>query len=163
LGCEGILRPHGRETEDGAVIQYAWKLGLNYFEAAPAYASSMNYYGLPLGDRRSMRRNTWRKKYRRPWLSIEPNVNLVLPSRASILPGMPRSTWTGIGKSNVNVELTDGSCYPSWKEVARLSWMKWVWNPANRPRAANMSTPAEPPTADGCASGVPTAGRTASH
>jgi len=53
LGGEGILRTHGREAEAVAVIQRALQQGVNYFETAPAYASSMYYYGLALGERRS--------------------------------------------------------------------------------------------------------------
>jgi aryl-alcohol dehydrogenase-like predicted oxidoreductase len=52
LGGEGVLRTHGRESEAVAVIQRALEQGVNYFETAPAYASSMDYYGLALGDRR---------------------------------------------------------------------------------------------------------------
>jgi aryl-alcohol dehydrogenase-like predicted oxidoreductase len=52
LGGEGILRTHGRETEAVAVIQRALQQGVNYFETAPAYASSMDYYGLTLGEHR---------------------------------------------------------------------------------------------------------------
>ena len=52
LGGEGILRTHGREAEAVAVIQRALQQGVNYFETAPAYASSIDYYGLALGDRR---------------------------------------------------------------------------------------------------------------
>jgi len=53
LGGEGILRTHGRAVEAVAVIQRALEQGVNYFETAPAYASSMDYYGLALGERRS--------------------------------------------------------------------------------------------------------------
>lgn len=53
LGGEGVLRTHGREQEAVAVIQRALQQGVNYFETAPAYASSMDYYGLALGDRRN--------------------------------------------------------------------------------------------------------------
>ena len=53
LGGEGVLRTHGREKEAVAVIQRALQQGVNYFETAPAYASSMDYYGAALGDRRS--------------------------------------------------------------------------------------------------------------
>ena len=53
LGGEGVLRTHGREAEAVAVIQRALHQGVNYFETAPAYASSIDYYGLALGDRRS--------------------------------------------------------------------------------------------------------------
>lgn len=52
LGGEGVLRTHGREAEAVAVIQRALEQGVNYFETAPAYASSMDYYGLALGARR---------------------------------------------------------------------------------------------------------------
>jgi predicted aldo/keto reductase-like oxidoreductase len=52
LGGEGVLRTHGREAEDVAVIQRALQQGVNYFETAPAYASSMDYYGLALGQHR---------------------------------------------------------------------------------------------------------------
>jgi aryl-alcohol dehydrogenase-like predicted oxidoreductase len=52
LGGEGVLRTHGRETEAVAVIQRALQQGVNYFETAPAYASSMDYYGRALGNRR---------------------------------------------------------------------------------------------------------------
>jgi len=52
LGGEGVLRTHGREAEAVAVIQRAVQQGVNYFETAPAYASSMDYYGVALGDSR---------------------------------------------------------------------------------------------------------------
>lgn len=52
LGGEGVLRTHGREAEAVAVIQRALQQGVNYFETAPAYASSMDYYGLALGEHR---------------------------------------------------------------------------------------------------------------
>jgi aryl-alcohol dehydrogenase-like predicted oxidoreductase len=53
LGGEGVLRTHGRAAEAVAVIQRAVHQGVNYFETAPVYASSMDYYGMALGDRRS--------------------------------------------------------------------------------------------------------------
>ena len=53
LGGEGVLRTHGREAEAVAVIERALQQGVNYFETAPAYASSMDYYGLALGARRT--------------------------------------------------------------------------------------------------------------
>ena len=53
LGGEGVLRTHRRENEAVAVIERALEQGVNYFETAPAYASSMDYYGMALGDRRS--------------------------------------------------------------------------------------------------------------
>ncbi len=52
LGGEGVLRTHGRQAEAVAVIQRALEQGVNYFETAPAYASSIDYYGLALGERR---------------------------------------------------------------------------------------------------------------
>jgi predicted aldo/keto reductase-like oxidoreductase len=52
LGGEGVLRTHGREVEAVAVIQRALQQGVNYFETAPAYASSMDYYGAALGGHR---------------------------------------------------------------------------------------------------------------
>jgi predicted aldo/keto reductase-like oxidoreductase len=53
LGGEGVLRTHGREAEAVAVIQRALQQGVNYFETAPAYAGSIDYYGLALGDHRT--------------------------------------------------------------------------------------------------------------
>jgi hypothetical protein len=53
LGGEGVLRTHGREAEAVALIHRALEQGVNYFETAPAYASSMDYYGLALGEHRS--------------------------------------------------------------------------------------------------------------
>lgn len=52
LGGEGVLRTDGRMREAVAVIHRALDLGVNYFDTAPAYASSMDYYGAALGDRR---------------------------------------------------------------------------------------------------------------
>ncbi len=52
LGGEGILRTHGREAEAVAVIRRALEQGVNYFETAPAYASSVDYYGMALGEHR---------------------------------------------------------------------------------------------------------------
>jgi aryl-alcohol dehydrogenase-like predicted oxidoreductase len=52
LGGEGILRTHGREADAVRVIQRALGQGVNYFDTAPAYASSMDYYGAALGERR---------------------------------------------------------------------------------------------------------------
>jgi aryl-alcohol dehydrogenase-like predicted oxidoreductase len=40
-------------SEATAVIERALDLGVNYCDTAPAYASSMDYYGAALGDRRS--------------------------------------------------------------------------------------------------------------
>src|SRR6185503_9392759 len=52
LGGEGILRTHGRASEAAAVIARALDLGVNYCDTAPAYSSSMDYYGATLGERR---------------------------------------------------------------------------------------------------------------
>ena len=49
LGGEGVLRTHSREAEAAAVIQRALEQGVNYFDTAPAYASSIDYYGQALG------------------------------------------------------------------------------------------------------------------
>jgi len=53
LGGEGILRTHGRMAEAVRVIRRALDHGVNYFDTAPAYESSMDYYGEALGERRS--------------------------------------------------------------------------------------------------------------
>lgn len=52
LGGEGVLRTHGRMAEAVKVIEKALDLGVNYCDTAPAYASSMDYYGAALGQRR---------------------------------------------------------------------------------------------------------------
>jgi predicted aldo/keto reductase-like oxidoreductase len=52
LGGEGVLRTHDRVAEAVAVIQRALDLGVNYCDTAPAYGSSMDYYGAALGERR---------------------------------------------------------------------------------------------------------------
>jgi predicted aldo/keto reductase-like oxidoreductase len=52
LGGEGVLRTHGRTAEAVRVIHRALDQGVNYFDTAPAYASSMDYYGAALGPRR---------------------------------------------------------------------------------------------------------------
>jgi aryl-alcohol dehydrogenase-like predicted oxidoreductase len=52
LGGEGVLRTHGRATEAVRVIHQALDQGVNYFDTAPAYASSRDYYGAALGERR---------------------------------------------------------------------------------------------------------------
>lgn len=53
LGGEGVLRTHGRMREAVAVIDRAIALGVNYCDTAPAYSSSMDYYGAALGERRA--------------------------------------------------------------------------------------------------------------
>ena len=52
LGGEGVLRTHGRKTEAVKVILRALDQGVNYCDTAPAYASSLDYYGAALGERR---------------------------------------------------------------------------------------------------------------
>ena len=52
LGGEGILRTNGYEREAAAVITRALDLGVSYFDTAPAYASSRDYLGATLGERR---------------------------------------------------------------------------------------------------------------
>jgi predicted aldo/keto reductase-like oxidoreductase len=52
LGGEGVLRTHGRAAEAVAVIHRALDQGVNYCDTAPAYAGSLDYYGLALGERR---------------------------------------------------------------------------------------------------------------
>jgi predicted aldo/keto reductase-like oxidoreductase len=52
LGGEGVLRTHGRTAEAVQVIHRALEQGVNYCDTAPAYASSMDYYGAALGERR---------------------------------------------------------------------------------------------------------------
>jgi aryl-alcohol dehydrogenase-like predicted oxidoreductase len=52
LGGEGVLRTNGRLRDAVAVIHRALEQGVNYCDTAPAYASSLDYYGAALGDRR---------------------------------------------------------------------------------------------------------------
>src|SRR5689334_25178083 len=52
LGGEGILRTHGETAKAIRVIHRALDLGINYCDTAPAYASSRDYYGAALGERR---------------------------------------------------------------------------------------------------------------
>lgn len=52
LGGEGILRTHGRAKEAARVINEALDQGVTYCDTAPAYDSSMDYYGATLGERR---------------------------------------------------------------------------------------------------------------
>lgn len=51
LGGEGVLRTHNREREAVAVIHAALDAGVTYFDTAPAYDSSMDYYGAALRER----------------------------------------------------------------------------------------------------------------
>jgi len=50
LGGEGVLRTYGKDAEAVSVIERALEQGVNYFDTAPAYAGSRDYYGLVLGD-----------------------------------------------------------------------------------------------------------------
>ena len=52
LGGEGVLRTHGETKAAVRVIHRALDHGVNYCDTAPAYASSMDYYGAALGERR---------------------------------------------------------------------------------------------------------------
>lgn len=52
LGGEGVLRTHGRMRDAVRVIHRALDHGVNYYDTAPAYDSSMDYYGAALGERR---------------------------------------------------------------------------------------------------------------
>jgi predicted aldo/keto reductase-like oxidoreductase len=53
LGGEGVLRTHGRMAEAVAVIHRALDQGVTYCDTSPAYASSVDYYGAALGERRN--------------------------------------------------------------------------------------------------------------
>jgi aryl-alcohol dehydrogenase-like predicted oxidoreductase len=53
LGGEGVLRTHGRQKDAVRVIERALDRGVTYCDTAPAYASSMDYYGACLGERRA--------------------------------------------------------------------------------------------------------------
>jgi len=52
LGGEGMLRTWGREREARRVIERALDLGITYYDTAPAYSGSQDYYGAVLGERR---------------------------------------------------------------------------------------------------------------
>jgi predicted aldo/keto reductase-like oxidoreductase len=53
LGGEGILRTDGQKAKAVRVITRALDLGISYYDTAPAYASSRDYYGAALRERRS--------------------------------------------------------------------------------------------------------------
>src|SRR5262249_55293223 len=53
LGGEGVLRTYDRAAEAVRVIHRALEHGVNYCDTAPAYASSLDYYGAALGERRA--------------------------------------------------------------------------------------------------------------
>ena len=48
-----MLRTHGRMAEAVAVIHRALDQGVTYCDTSPAYASSLDYYGAALGERRN--------------------------------------------------------------------------------------------------------------
>lgn len=52
LGGEGVLRTHGKMKKGVAVIQKALDLGVGYFDTAPAYNQSQDYYGEAFQGRR---------------------------------------------------------------------------------------------------------------
>lgn len=52
LGGEGVLRTYGKMRQAVSVIQKALDLGVNYFDTAPAYSQSQDYYGEALQGRR---------------------------------------------------------------------------------------------------------------
>jgi len=52
LGGEGILWTYGRMREAVAVINKALDLGVTYFDTAPAYSQSQDYYGEAIQGRR---------------------------------------------------------------------------------------------------------------
>lgn len=45
LGGEGVLRSNGREHEAIAMLEAAYSSGVRYYDSAPAYAGSEQYYG----------------------------------------------------------------------------------------------------------------------
>lgn len=52
LGGEGVLRTSGRMREAVPVIRKALEVGVQYFDTAPAYSQSQDYYGEALGPDR---------------------------------------------------------------------------------------------------------------
>lgn len=50
LGGEGVLRTYDRDAEAVRVIERALGQGVNYFDTAPAYAGSRDYYGMVFKD-----------------------------------------------------------------------------------------------------------------
>src|SRR5207244_11206507 len=53
LGGGGVRRTQARAGGAAAVIHRALDQGVNYCDPAPAYASSQDYYGAALGERRA--------------------------------------------------------------------------------------------------------------
>ena len=45
LGGEGVLRTYGREHEAQAMLEAAYQNGIRYYDSAPAYDGSEQYYG----------------------------------------------------------------------------------------------------------------------
>ena len=45
LGGEGVLRTYGMEHEAFAVLEAAYSSGIRYYDSAPAYSGSEQYYG----------------------------------------------------------------------------------------------------------------------
>lgn len=45
LGGEGVLRQNGRDREALAMLEAAHGIGIRYYDSAPAYAESEQYYG----------------------------------------------------------------------------------------------------------------------
>ena len=50
--CSVSVRTNGETSKAVRVIHRALDSGINYFDTAPAYASSRDYYGAALGERR---------------------------------------------------------------------------------------------------------------
>jgi len=46
LGGEGVLRTEGRKQDALAMLNAAFEAGIRYYDSAPAYAGSEQYYGL---------------------------------------------------------------------------------------------------------------------
>jgi len=57
LGGEGVLRTYGRYKEATRVIERALDLGVNYFDTAPAYSNSQDYYGVVFKNDSQKRKN----------------------------------------------------------------------------------------------------------
>lgn len=52
FGGEGILRSWGHQKEAVTLVRAALDAGITYFDTAPAYSGSQDYYGAALGERR---------------------------------------------------------------------------------------------------------------
>ena len=53
FGGEGILRSWGNEKKAVPLVKAALDAGISYFDTAPAYSGSQDYYGAVLGERRN--------------------------------------------------------------------------------------------------------------